>query len=184
LLPGVASQRLPVVGLVLVSHSGVLAEGLREMIEQVARGTVRLAVAGGTKDGRLAPDPLRVRDAIKEVLGDGGVLVMVDFGSSVLAAEMAIEMLTMHERSLVAISGGPFVEGAMMAAVQIGIGANLVEATAAADTAGQLPKLFESDEADGQPLWARGGRSDLSSSPPVTDAEPSPGQSSIPDPKP
>jgi dihydroxyacetone kinase phosphotransfer subunit len=143
LLPGVASLRLPVVGLVLVSHSRVLAEGLQEMIEQVARGTVRLAVAGGTKDGRLAPDPLRVRDAIKEVLGDGGVLVIVDFGSSVLAAEMAIEMLTIQERSLVAISGGPFVEWAVMAAVQIGIGANLTEATAAADTAGQLPKLFE-----------------------------------------
>ena len=40
-------------GLVLVSHSGKLVEGLRDMVLQVAGDEVPVAIAGGTEDGRL-----------------------------------------------------------------------------------------------------------------------------------
>lgn len=151
------------VGLVLVSHSGALAEGLREMLEQVAQGVVPVAVAGGTIDGRLGTNPMRVLDAIREVLDDSGALVIVDIGSSILAVDMAIEMLSPNEQSLVIVSGGPFVEGAIMAAVQASMGANLAKTAAAASSASQLPKLMEPE--DGRlPSWhAPDGVVDLTS---------------------
>lgn len=129
------------VGLVLVSHSRLLAEGLREMLEQVARGTVPVAIAGGTADGRLGTNPMRVVDAIREAMADEGALVLVDIGSAVLAVEVALEMLDQPARSRVILSAAPFVEGAVIAAVQASIGASLMDTAAAADAAGQLSKL-------------------------------------------
>jgi phosphoenolpyruvate---glycerone phosphotransferase subunit DhaM len=117
------------------------------MLEQVAQGSVPVAIAGGTADGRLGTNPMRVLDAIREVLGESGVLVLVDIGSAVLAVDMAIEMLTPAERARVTVSGGPFVEGAVMATVQASIGATLAYTAAAANAAGQIPKL---PEAEGQ----------------------------------
>ena len=43
--------------LVLVSHSKTLAEGLRDMVVQVAGEGVRVTAAGGTADGRLGTTP-------------------------------------------------------------------------------------------------------------------------------
>jgi dihydroxyacetone kinase DhaKLM complex PTS-EIIA-like component DhaM len=122
------------------------------MLQQVARGVVPVAVAGDTIDGRLGTNPLRVVDAIREILDDSGVLVIVDIGSSILAMDMAIEMLEPQEQSLVVVSGGPFVEGAIMAAVEASIGASLGETATAASSANQLPKLLESEGAD-MPSW-------------------------------
>ena len=140
------------VGLVLVSHSRALAEGLRDMLQQVAQGSVPVAIAGGTADGRLGTDPIRVLEAIREVLGKGGVLVLVDIGSAVLAVDMAVEMLTPAERALVTVSGGPFVEGAVMATVQASIGAALADTAAAANAASLLPKLPDAEDS-AAPSW-------------------------------
>jgi dihydroxyacetone kinase phosphotransfer subunit len=136
------------IGLVLVSHSRRLAEGLQEMLVQIANASVPVALAAGTEDGRLGTNPLRVRDAIREVLSEDGVLVLVDIGSSVLAVEMAIEMLTPRELALVSISEGPFVEGAVVAAVQARIGTTLAKVTEASNSAGALPKLPRPGERD------------------------------------
>ena len=38
-------------GLVLVSHSATLVEGLRDMVVQVAGDEVAVGAAGGTEDG-------------------------------------------------------------------------------------------------------------------------------------
>ena len=41
------------VGLVIVSHSARLAEGVVELARQMAQGRVRVLPAGGTLDGSL-----------------------------------------------------------------------------------------------------------------------------------
>src|SRR5205823_6205959 len=53
---------------------------------------------------------------------DDGVLVLMDLGSAVLSAEMALEFLDPDRRAKVHLSGAPFVEGAVSAAVAAKLG--------------------------------------------------------------
>lgn len=127
-------------GLVLVSHSRRLAEGLAEMVRQVA-GSVPLAVAAGTDDGRLGTSAPAVADATRTVLSPDGVLVLLDLGSAALSVELALQELSPEERRLVRVSSAPLVEGAVVAAVQASVGQTLDEVAAAAAKAATLPKL-------------------------------------------
>jgi PTS hybrid protein len=129
------------VSLVLVSHSRMLVEGLRDMVAQVAGPDVSLAIAGGTEDGRLGTSAPAITSAIRSVLGADGVLVLLDLGSAALSLEVALEDLSDAERAWVRISEAPLVEGAVMAAVQASIGATLDEVGAAALSAAGMTKL-------------------------------------------
>src|SRR4030088_3799245 len=103
--------RMGTVSLVLVSHSRQLAEGVRELAAQMTQGKVKIAVAGGTADGRLGTDATAVLGAIEEVRGPEGVLILVDLGSAVLSTQMAIEQLP-DGNGRVRLTNAPFVEGA------------------------------------------------------------------------
>ena len=129
------------VGLVLVSHSRGLAEGLRDMVGQVAGGNVPVAVAAGTIDGRLGTSAPLVTAAVLSVDSEDGVLVLLDLGSAALSVELALEDLPAGVRARVLVSGAPLVEGAVVAAVQASLGATLADVAAAADGAGRIPKL-------------------------------------------
>ena len=126
--------------LVLVSHSKMLADGLREMVVQVAGERVRVAAAGGTADGRLGTNADAVVEAIRAVDDGNGVLVLLDLGSAWLSVEMALEALSDAERARVCVSEAPLVEGAVLAAVQASVGARLAEVAAAAAGAAALSK--------------------------------------------
>ena len=82
-------------GLVLISHSGTLAEGLREMVAQVAGDEVAVGTAGGTEDGRLGTSAPRIAAALRSTLdaSPDGVLVLLDLGSAALSLELALEEL-------------------------------------------------------------------------------------------
>jgi dihydroxyacetone kinase phosphotransfer subunit len=135
------------VSLVLVSHSATLVEGLREMVAQVAGPDVRVAVAGGTEDGRLGTSAPRIADAIREARGEGGgsratgVLVLLDLGSAALSLEIALEDLDPETRAMVRVSEAPLVEGAVIAAVQASTGTSIDEVAAAAMTAATMSKF-------------------------------------------
>jgi dihydroxyacetone kinase phosphotransfer subunit len=131
------------VGLVLISHSGTLAEGLREMVAQVAGDDVAVGTAGGTDDGRLGTSAPRIAAALRSTLdaSPDGVLVLLDLGSAALSLELALEELDPVDRSRVLVSEAPLVEGAILAAVQASIGASLVDVTAAAEGATSMVKL-------------------------------------------
>jgi phosphoenolpyruvate---glycerone phosphotransferase subunit DhaM len=132
--------RIDLVSLVLVSHSSTLAEGLRDMVVQVAGDSVRVAAAGGTPDGRLGTNAEAIVDAIRAVDAPDGVLVLLDLGSAWLSVEMALEMLSDAERARVCVSEAPLVEGAVLAAVQASVGASLSEVAAAAAGAASMSK--------------------------------------------
>jgi dihydroxyacetone kinase phosphotransfer subunit len=127
--------------LVLVSHSRQLAEGLQQMVEQVAGPEVRVLVAAGTEDGRLGTSAPAITEAIRTADDGHGVLVLIDLGSAALSAELALEDLDPHQRERVRISGAPFVEGAILAAVEATLGSDLDAVAAAAARAVDLPKL-------------------------------------------
>jgi PTS hybrid protein len=129
------------VGLVLVSHSRRLAEGLAEMVEQVA-GSVPVAVAAGTEDDRLGTNAPAIARATRAVFSRDGVLVLLDLGSAALSVQLALEELTPDERRLVRVSSAPLVEGAVVAAVQASAGQTLDQVAAAAAEAAELPKVL------------------------------------------
>jgi phosphoenolpyruvate-protein phosphotransferase/dihydroxyacetone kinase phosphotransfer subunit len=122
-----------VVGLVIVSHSATLAEGVAEL----ARGMgaeVPIELAGGveTPEPALGTDATRVVEAIERADQGDGVLVLMDLGSAVLSAEMALDFLPPERRERVVLCEAPLVEGAVAAAVTAKLGASLEDVAAEA----------------------------------------------------
>ncbi|WP_435743399.1 phosphoenolpyruvate--protein phosphotransferase [Microbacterium sp. PMB16] len=128
------------IGIVAVSHSARLGEAALELaLQMVQGGGVRVQVAAGAgtdAEGTpiLGTDAVAVAAAIDELAADcDGVLVLMDLGSAVLSAELALE-LRMSEVP-VKLAPAPFVEGLLAAVVSAAAGGTLddvaVEAGAA-----------------------------------------------------
>jgi phosphoenolpyruvate---glycerone phosphotransferase subunit DhaM len=138
------------VGLVVVSHSAKVAEGVVEMAGQMAT-TVRIQAAGGADDGGLGTDPTLIAEAIAAADEGDGVLVLVDLGSAVLSAQVAIDELVDEEiRARVRIAEAPVVEGAVVAAIQASTGSSLDDVDEAARGAATMAKV-KSPEGSGEP---------------------------------
>ncbi len=131
------------VGLVIVSHSARLAEGVAELAGQMAQGKVAIATAGGATDGALGTSVEKIISALQQVDGSEGILVLLDLGSAVMATEMAVEEFAKDQRHRVVISPAPLVEGAVIAAVEASIGNSLQEVAEAAASAYTLPKVHD-----------------------------------------
>jgi len=116
-----------VVGLVLVCHSAKLAEAVAELAAQMGGESLRIGVAGGLDQpgDPLGTDAVRVARAIEEVWSEDGVLVLMDLGSAVLSAELALDLLAEGRRDHVMLTEAPLVEGAVAAAVAAGLGDSL-----------------------------------------------------------
>jgi phosphoenolpyruvate---glycerone phosphotransferase subunit DhaM len=131
------------VGLVLVSHSPRLAEGVTELLSQLSGDEVRIVVAAGTGDGGLGTDAVAVERAIELACGEdgGAAVILVDLGSAVLAADAARELLPARFADRVRVADAPFVEGSVAAVVEAGLGSSLEEVLAAAESAREARKL-------------------------------------------
>ena len=129
------------VGLVIVSHSARLAEGVVELAGQMAQADVRLVAAGGTDDGGLGTSLTKVQNALLAADAGEGVVVLVDLGSAVFVAEMALEQFPSWRRERIRIANAPLVEGAVVAAVQASVSGSLDEVVAVAEEAATLNKL-------------------------------------------
>ncbi|PRY68496.1 phosphocarrier protein HPr /dihydroxyacetone kinase DhaM subunit [Glaciihabitans tibetensis] len=120
------------VGLVVVSHSAKIAEGIVELAGQMAPG-VRIRAAGGTDDGGLGTSFDLVMSAVVDADDGDGVVVMCDLGSAILTAETALDFLDDELRARVRIADAPIVEGAVAAAVAAEVGGALAEVVDAAE---------------------------------------------------
>jgi dihydroxyacetone kinase phosphotransfer subunit len=129
------------VGLVLVSHSAAIADGLAEFVGQVAGPEVAIVPAGGGPDGTLGTDGGRVLDALRSVAGGAGAVVLMDIGSSVLSVRAALEELEPAESAGIAVVDAPFVEGAIAAGVAASTGVSRGDVAAAALEARGTAKL-------------------------------------------
>jgi phosphoenolpyruvate-protein phosphotransferase/dihydroxyacetone kinase phosphotransfer subunit len=115
------------IGIVLVSHSRALAEALRELVRQVATNDIPIAIAAGVGEQRqeFGTDAIEITEAIQSVFSEEGVLVLMDLGSAILSAEMALELLPEEMKPKIRFCAAPVVEGAIAAAVQAGLGMDL-----------------------------------------------------------
>jgi len=126
------------VGLVVVSHSRPLAEAAVALAQQMIHDAgVPIVVAAGLDATTLGTDAVAIASAIGAADRGRGVVVLMDLGSAVLSAELALEFLDETVRDRVVLCPGPLVEGLVAAAVTAagGTGARRVadEACAALD---------------------------------------------------
>jgi phosphoenolpyruvate---glycerone phosphotransferase subunit DhaM len=127
------------VGIVLVSHSYELVNGLQALLKQVQPELV-VAIAGGTEELGIGTSALKIQRAIEEVGSEDGVVLLFDLGSALLNAELALDLLeTTYE---VVVCDAPLVEGAYAATIEAGCGSSLVEVVEAAQSVKTIPKIM------------------------------------------
>ncbi len=128
------------IGIVLVSHSAALAEGLADLVGQVSGEEVLVRPAGGSGDGGLGTDPDRIAAAIRAADSGSGVVVLVDIGSAVLSVKAILAGGDVDGID-VRLADAPLVEGAVSASALAATGADLATVVAAAEEARDVGKL-------------------------------------------
>ncbi|QGH33929.1 PTS-dependent dihydroxyacetone kinase phosphotransferase subunit DhaM [Gracilibacillus salitolerans] len=112
------------VGIIIVSHSFQIGEGVKVLIDQVIED-VPISLACGTEDNDIGTSIEKIQGAIEQVASDSGAIIFYDLGSAKMNAEMAIELL---ESSSIRIAEEiPVVEGSYIAAVESNLGKSLEE---------------------------------------------------------
>jgi len=129
------------VGLVIVAHSAKLAAGVVELAGQMTQGKTPIAAAGGAIDDVLGTSADKILTAIESVDGPDGVLVLLDLGSAILSAEMALEMLSDEQRERIRLSYAPLVEGAVAAALEASLGRTLAQVQQVAEKTANVDQL-------------------------------------------
>jgi multiphosphoryl transfer protein len=146
------------VGIVVVSHSRALARAALALASEMLHGrSVRIEIAAGLDETTFGTDAVRVKEAIEAVDGPAGVVVLMDLGSAVLSAELALDLLddpTVRDR--VILSSAPIVEGLVVAAVAASAGASRAEVASEARNAllgkaAHLSSPAESEAGDDSP---------------------------------
>lgn len=121
------------VGIVIVSHSPLVAEGAADMVRQMVGDEVPLAWCGGDPSGGLGTSVAAILEAIERAWSEQGVAILVDLGGAETNSEMAIEMLPPERAGKVVICNAPLVEGAVIAATEASGGSTLAEVRATAE---------------------------------------------------
>lgn len=144
------------VGFAVVSHSRALADAAVELAMQMVHGEPpSIEVAAGMPDGGLGTDAMAVMQAITDADAGAGVVVLVDLGSAVLSAEMAVEFLDDAAPDL-RIVAAPFVEGLIAGVVRSAGGASLDEVASEASRA-LAPKLLSLGNVEESPTAGTAG---------------------------
>jgi len=138
------------VGIVFVSHSARIAEGLVELAAQMAP-SVALEAAGGTDEGTIGTSFEKVTSAIGRADHGDGVVVIGDLGSAIMTAETAAEMLDPVPDGGVVVLDVPLVEGGVAAAVTAEGGGDIDAVVAAARSAAGRNTSAEPEAASSGP---------------------------------
>ncbi len=126
------------IGILLVSHSKRLAEGLAELIQALAGNTLTVGTVGGQET--LGVDATMVVSALEQLKAQGceAILVLGDLGSAFIAAETARDLFA--DTRDIRIADAPFVEGSVAAAMVLATGGRIDDAIESAQEAYQIHK--------------------------------------------
>ena len=127
------------IGIVVVSHSPALAEAAVALADEMVHGEGPVVAVAAGASGGFGTDATEVRRAIDKAASPDGVLVLMDLGSAVLSAELALELGEPLEVE-VRLSPAPVVEGLVAAVVRAAGGADLDTVAREAESA-LLPKV-------------------------------------------
>lgn len=115
------------VGIVIVSHSKHIAQGVVNLISEVAKD-ISITYVGGTIDGEIGTSFDQVQTAVEQNKKNT-LLAFFDLGS----AKMNLELVADFSDKTILIHSVPIVEGAYTAAALIQAGADLKSVTAQLD---------------------------------------------------
>src|SRR5262245_63682048 len=104
---------------------------------------IRIAIAAGPDETTFGTDAAQIVDDVSAADQGAGVVVLMDLGSAVLSAELALELLDDDVRERVVLCPAALVEGLVVAAVAAANGADSheVAAEAAGALAGKIAHL-------------------------------------------
>lgn len=112
------------VGILILSHSNLIAKGLFETCKQMAQDAY-IEYVGGIKD-RLGLDVGLALETLNKMLNvSDAVIIYSDIGSTVLASKSIKEISVKPDN--VFIADAPLVEGAIAASVQTTLTSNIEE---------------------------------------------------------
>lgn len=129
------------IGLVIISHSNKISQGVVELCYEMAGKDLKIISAGGTSDGRIGTDPILIKESIEKAYDGDGVGILVDIGSSIMSSELAIEMLDDKIREKVFILDTPIVEGSIAVSVQASISNDIDEIKRVAEEVRNMKKI-------------------------------------------
>ncbi|MEG0075951.1 MAG: dihydroxyacetone kinase phosphoryl donor subunit DhaM [Eubacterium sp.] len=127
-------------GIVIVSHSAKLAEGLVDIVSEMNDGSVKIMAAGGADEGRIGTNALKIMSAIESMEDCNNILLYVDMGSSVISTEAAIDMIDEDLAEKVQVVDCPLVEGAFAGVVQATITDDVDAIIRVSKEAKEMPK--------------------------------------------
>jgi phosphocarrier protein FPr len=116
------------VNILLVSHSYQLASGVAELVRQMAPSdSVKIDVAAGIGEDHqeIGTNAVEIMEKLNALYTPEGTLVLMDLGSAILSAEMALDKLDEAVKTRVRLCPAPFVEGALAAGVVAKVGWDL-----------------------------------------------------------
>ena len=128
------------VGIVIVSHSQKVAEGIRDMALQMSKPEQKIIAAGGLDNNKIGTDVMKISEAIITANTGDGVIVMVDLGSAVMSTDTALELFDSEMRDQVKIADAPILEGTISATVEASLGSSLAKVLATAEGARNFRK--------------------------------------------
>jgi phosphotransferase system HPr (HPr) family protein len=141
------------IGIVVVSHSLALAEAAVALADEMVHGDGPVVAVAAGAAGGFGTDATEVRRAIDKAASPDGVLVLMDLGSAVLSAELALELGPADEFE-VRLSAAPMVEGLVAAVVRAAGGVDLDTVAREAESA-LLPKIISLAEHASDPAPVR-----------------------------
>ena len=106
-------------GIVIVSHSANIAQGIYDLIQEVAKD-VSITYVGGTEEGGIGTSFETASQAMESNFAES-LLAFYDLGSAKMNLEMAIEFTTKE----VEVFDVPVVEGTYTAAALLQAGVDL-----------------------------------------------------------
>ncbi|HGD0280774.1 TPA: dihydroxyacetone kinase phosphoryl donor subunit DhaM [Streptococcus agalactiae] len=107
------------IGIIVVSHSKNIAQGVVDLISEVAKD-VSITYVGGTEDGEIGTSFDQVQQIVEQN-DKKTLLAFFDLGS----AKMSLELVADFSEKNIIINSVPVVEGAYTAAALLQAGADL-----------------------------------------------------------
>ncbi|HFU6771031.1 TPA: dihydroxyacetone kinase phosphoryl donor subunit DhaM [Streptococcus agalactiae] len=107
------------IGIIVVSHSKNIAQGVVDLISEVAKD-VSITYVGGTEDGEIGTSFDQVQQIVEQN-DKKTLLAFFDLGS----AKMNLELVADFSEKNIIINSVPVVEGAYIAAALLQAGADL-----------------------------------------------------------
>ncbi len=128
------------VGIVAVSHSSTLANGVAELVAMVAK-EAPFAPAGGLENNTLGTSFDKISQAVESVYSEDGVIILMDIGSAVMTSEMVVEAMSDKKVKLV---DAPLVEGSVAAASYSTLGYSMEEIISSLGEPDAYKKFYKS----------------------------------------